>query len=194
MSLKLIIATAAALLISACGKHEAPATDTPPLVAAPLEMNAGSAAAAVIGSNAGIESCAKAALARAPGELLQATLKSESEGRVWEFEIRQADGKLFDLECSDSAGTIVETETRVATAADPAFAAIARIDEAAARAKALAAKPGTVERVEFELEADGKASYEFDIKAEDSDYRVEIDAASGEVAESSRELLEIGGI
>lgn len=133
-------------------------------------------------------------LAQAPGELLQATLKNEPEGRVWEFEVRQADGKLFDIECSDSAGTIVETEVRVATAADPAFAALARIDEAAAKVKALESKPGAVERVEFELEPDGRASYEFDIKTADGDYRVEIDATSGEVVESSKELLEIGGV
>jgi uncharacterized membrane protein YkoI len=180
MNLKPLALAAAALTLAACAKTETPASTAP--------------AAAVAASNAGIESCAKAALAQAPGELLQATLKSEPEGRVWEFEIKQADGKLFDIECSDSAGTIVETETRVASAADPAFAAIAKIDEAAARAKALAAKPGTVERVEFELEAEGKASYEYDIKTADGDYRVEVDAASGEVVETSAELLEIGGV
>ncbi len=186
-NLKLIAAAAAVLALSACKKNEAPA-------AAPLEITAGSSAAAVASSNAGIESCAKAVLAQAPGELLQATLKQETEGRVWEFEIKQADGKLFDIECSDTAGTIVETEVRVATAADPGFAALAKIDEAAAKAKALESKPGTVERVEFELEPDGKASYEFDIKTADGDYRVEIDATSGEVVESSKELLEIGGV
>ncbi|WP_273454055.1 PepSY domain-containing protein [Nevskia ramosa] len=186
-NLKLIAAAAAVLVLTACSKSEAPA-------AAPLEITAGSSAAAVASSNAGIESCAKAVLAQAPGDLLQATLKQETEGRVWEFEIKQADGKLFDIECSDTAGTIVETEVRVATAADPAFAALAKIDEAAAKAKALESKPGTVERVEFELEPDGKASYEFDIKTADGDYRVEVDASSGEIVESSKELLEIGGV
>jgi len=187
-NLKLIAAAAAVFVLSACNKSEAPPAP------APLEISAGSSAAAVANSNAGIESCAKAVLAQAPGDLLQATLKQETEGRVWEFEIKQADGKLFDIECSDTAGTIVETEVRVATAADPAFAALAKIDEAAAKAKALESKPGTVERVEFELEPDGKASYEFDIKTDDGDYRVEIDASSGEVVESSKELLEIGGV
>lgn len=188
-NLKLIAVAAAALVLSACNKSEAPAA-----AAASLEISAGSPSAAVVSSNAGIESCAKAVLAQAPGELIQATLKQEPEGRVWEFEVKQADGKLFDIECSDSAGTIVETETRVATAADPAFAAIAKIDEAAARVKALEAKAGTVERVEFELEPDGKASYEYDIKTAEGDYRVEVDAASGEVVETSSELLEIGGV
>ncbi|MBA4285689.1 MAG: peptidase [Xanthomonadaceae bacterium] len=189
MNLKPTALALAALTLAACAKTEAPAP------AAAVSAPAADAPATVVAnSNAGIESCAKAALAQAPGELLQATLKSEPEGRVWEFEIRQADGKLFDIECSDSAGTIVETETRVASAADPEFAAIAKIDEATARAKALAAKAGTVERVEFELEAEGKASYEYDIKTADGDYRVEVDAASGEVVETSAELLEIGGI
>lgn len=187
MNLKPIALAVAALTLAACAKTEAPA-------AAPAVVAEAPPAAAVPNSNAGIESCAKAVLAQAPGELLQATLKQEAEGRVWEFEVKQADGKLFDIECSDSAGTIVETETRVASAADPAFAAIAKIDEATAQAKALAAKPGTVERVEFELEPDGKASYEYDIKTTDGDYRVEVDAASGEVVETSSELLEIGGV
>jgi len=187
MKLKPLALALATLAIAACAKNEAPA----PTIAAPAPD---APATVVANSNAGIESCAKAALAQAPGELIQATLKQEPEGRVWEFEIKQADGKLFDIECSDSAGTIVETETRVASAADPAFAAIAKIDEAAARVKALEAKPGTVERVEFELEPDGKASYEYDIKTADSDYRVEVDAASGEVVETSPELLEIGGV
>lgn len=165
--------------MSACNKKEVPPELQ--LTTAPLEITAGPASAAVASSDAGIESCAKAVLARAPGELLQATLKSETAGRVWEFKVKQADGKLFDIECSDSTGTIVETEVRVTTAADPAFAALAalaRIDEAAAKVKALEAKPGSVERVEFELEPDGKASCEFDIKTTDDDYRVEIDATA----------------
>lgn len=186
MNLKPIALVAAALTLAACAKTEAPAAAPAVVAEAP--------AAAVASSNAGIESCAKAVLAQAAGELSQATLKQEAEGRVWEFEVKQADGKLFDIECSDSAGTIVETETRVASAADPAFAALAKIDEAAARVKALEGKPGTVERVEFELEPDGKASYEYDIKTAEGDYRVEVDAASGEIVETSQELLEIGGI
>ncbi len=189
MSHKTLALTVAALALAACAKTETPAPAA--TVAAPAPE---APATVVANSNAGIESCAKAALAQAPGELTQATLKQEPEGRVWEFEIKQADGKLFDIECSDSAGTIVESETRVASAADPAFAAIAKVDEAAARTKALEAKAGTVERVEFELEADGKASYEYDIKTADGDYRIEVDAVSGEVVESSSELLEIGGV
>lgn len=191
MNLKPLALAVAALTLAACTKTEAPTAAPGPAATAPAPD---APATVVANSDAGIESCAKAVLAQAPGELIQATLKQEPEGRVWEFEVKQADGKLLDIECADSAGTIVETETRVASAADPAFAAIAKIDEATARAKALEAKAGTVERVEFELEAEGKASYEYDIKTADGDYRVEVDAASGEVVETSSELLEIGGV
>ncbi|MDP3293114.1 MAG: PepSY domain-containing protein [Nevskia sp.] len=52
--------------------------------------------------------------------------------------------------------------------------------------KALEAKPGSVERVEFELEADGKASCEFDIKTADGDYRVEIDATAAKKSNHRR--------
>lgn len=180
------LAVAGALLLSARAKTEAPAAaaEAPAAAAAP--------AVAAAPAAAGIEGCAKAVLAANPGELLQAVLKMEDDGKVWEFEVRQADGKLLDVECTDGAGAIVETETRVASADDAGFAAIAKIDEAAAREKALAAKAGTVERVEFELEPDGKASYEYDIKTAEGDFRVEVDAATGDVVETSPELLEIG--
>lgn len=178
-----LMMAAAALALSACSKAPAPAaaeTAAPAVEAAPVA--------------AGIEGCAKAVLAQGPGELLQATLKSESAGKVWEFEVKQADGKLLDIECSDTAGTIVETETRVASAADPAFAAKAKVDEATATKTATDKVPGTIERVEYEVEPDGKVSYEFDIKGASGDVRVEVDAETGAIVEESPELLEIGNV
>lgn len=190
---RLAAGVAALLLVAACHKQDEEAATTPQLVAAPLTMTVGAGLASLNGSDAGIESCATAALAQAPGKLLRARLKSEPDGRRWAFAIRQADGRRQDIECSDSAGTLVDTEVPVASAADPAFAAIARIDVAAAQAIALETKPGTVASVAFALAGDGLARYAFELATADGAYRIEVDAASGELAEVSRTLLEIGG-
>ena len=47
---------------------------------------------------------------------------------------------------------------------------------------------------EFEIEADGRASYEFDIKkADGQEVKIEIDAETGKIAEDDeKELYQIG--
>lgn len=140
----------------------------------------------------GVERCLPTVLAKTPGETLQAVLKAEGKDYVWEFELVTPDGKLHDIECSAMTGKIVETETRVTSADAPGFKEKMKVTEATARATALAKYPGEVERVEFEIEADGKVVYEYDIKTPKGDWRVEVDATSGAIVEASRELLEIG--
>ena len=62
-----------------------------------------------------------------------------------------------------------------------------------AKATALAAHPGTVVEVEYELEPDGKASYEFDIlEADKEEIKVEVDATTGKIVEVSYENYQIG--
>jgi uncharacterized membrane protein YkoI len=143
----------------------------------------------------GVEVCANTALAKYPSqnprELLQAVLKKEKSGHVWELEIQQKD-KLVEVECSAETGEIVEIETRVTSPDDAPFKSRAKISEQQARKVALDQFPGTVERVEYEIESDGKVSYEFDIATDKEDQRVEVDGESGKVVESSTELLEIG--
>ena len=141
---------------------------------------------------AGVDVCARAALAKHPGTILQAVLKQERGALVWELEIRQADNKLVDVECSGATGRLVEHESRVVSGDDAAFKSKAKVTEDQARQTALKAHPGEIERVEYEIEADGRASYEFDIKTDKGDMRVEVDAESGKVTEVSREILEIG--
>lgn len=190
--LKRVAAVAIALLLSACGKNEVTAK-APPLISTPLEMSAGSMTAAA-GSDAGIESCAKAALARMPGTLLRATLRSTAEGRIWEFAIRRADGQREELLCADSAGTLAEPEARSASEADAGFKAAAKIDATTAQARALAAKPGKIEHMERRLGTEGLARYRIAISDAEGRYQVDIDAVSGELLEVSRELLQIGGV
>lgn len=141
----------------------------------------------------GLESCAPTVLSKHPGDILQAVLKAEGKDHVWELEVKSA-GKFYDVECSADSGKIVETEERVASADDAAFKTKAKVSEATARATALAKHPGEVEAVEFEIESDGKVSYEYDIKTKAGDLRVEVDAVSGAIVEASQELLEVGDI
>lgn len=157
-----------------------------------LVITPGVVLAASAAPKSGVEVCAKTAIAKYPGNILQAVLKDEKEGLVWELEIEQKDNKLVEVECSAKSGKIVETETRVEDANDPSFKSLVKVSEEQARKTALEKFPGEVERAEYEIESDGKASYEFDIKTKKGDMRVEVDTASGKIVESSTELLEIG--
>jgi uncharacterized membrane protein YkoI len=50
-----------------------------------------------------------------------------------------------------------------------------------------------VTETEYEVEPDGKASYEFDITGADGkEYKVEVDAATGKIVEESEEAYQIG--
>ena len=47
--------------------------------------------------------------------------------------------------------------------------------------------------VEYEIEPDGKASYEFDVRsAGGKERKVEVDATSGEIVEDNEEIYQIG--
>lgn len=140
-----------------------------------------------------VEKCVPTVLAKYPGEVLQVVLKPESGQPVWEIEIAARDGKLWDVECSGATGKIVEVEQRFATADAAGFKEKVKVPEATARATALAKHPGTVTMVEFEIEEDGRAVYEYDIRlADGSHIRVEVDAGSGKLHEASPVLLVIG--
>jgi uncharacterized membrane protein YkoI len=141
----------------------------------------------------GVDACLAAVLAKQAGEPLQVTLKVEGKEPSWEFEIEAKDGKFWDIECSGATGKVTEVEQRVKAADDPLFKAKAKVGEDEARKTALAKYPGEIERTEYEIESDGKVSYEFDIKLKSGgDMRVEVDAGSGAIVEASREVFEIG--
>lgn len=141
----------------------------------------------------GIETCLTAVTAARPGEALQVVLKLEDDGEMnWEVEIAGKDGKFYDVECSAATGKVVEIEQRVLHAFDPLFKA--KVSEYAAAQTALAKFPGRIERVEYEIEPDGKLSYEFDIETKDGDLRVEVDATTGAIVAFSKELLDIGNL
>lgn len=136
--------------------------------------------------------CVKAALSKQDGKIVKVEAKSENKTLVYEFDIQAANGKAFDIECDAKTGKVTEVEEEVA-ATDTRFKALAKVTEADAKATALAKHPGSVVEVEYEIEPDGKASYEFDImEADNEEVKVEIDASTGKIAEVSYEVYQIG--
>jgi uncharacterized membrane protein YkoI len=131
-------------------------------------------------------------LSRLPIVFLEMEMKSENKKPTYEFDVESADGTSWDIECDVKSSKITEVEQEV-KANDAKFTAVAKVSEADAKATALAAHPGTVVETEYEIEPDGKASYEFDItEADGEEVKIEVDAASGKIVETSYEVYQIG--
>jgi uncharacterized membrane protein YkoI len=140
-----------------------------------------------------METCMKAALAKQPGTVVKVELKIEKATPIYEFDIVGKDGKAWDIECDANTGKITEVEQEVRNADEPAFKAKVKIGEAEARNIALKAYPGVVKEVEFEIEPNGDASYEFDIVTKDGkEMKVEVDASTGKIVEVGEEVYQIG--
>jgi len=136
--------------------------------------------------------CVKAALSAHDGKIVKAEFKSENKRGVYEFDIESADGTAWDVECDAKSGKVTEIEQEV-KADDAKFKAGAKVSEADAKATALAAHPGSVVETEYEIEPDGKLSYEFDIlEADKEEIKVEVDATTGKIVEVSYEEYQIG--
>ncbi|HQN65389.1 MAG TPA: PepSY domain-containing protein [Methylophilus sp.] len=136
--------------------------------------------------------CVKAALSKHDGKVVKVEFKSEKKVKVYELDVESNDGKSWDMECDIKSSRITEIEEEV-KADDSRFKALAKVSEADAKATALAAHPGNVTEVEYELEPDGKASYEFDImEADKEEIKVEVDATTGKIVEVSYENYQVG--
>ncbi len=137
--------------------------------------------------------CMAMALKKHDGKVVKLEYKTEKKSPVYEFDIETSDGKAWEVECSVKTSMLLEDEEEV-KADDPRFAALAKITLAEAKAIALAAHKGAITEVEYELESDGKASYEIDIfETDNEEVKVEIDATSGKIVEVSYENYQIGG-
>lgn len=136
--------------------------------------------------------CVENALAKHDGKIIKLEYKVEDKKPVYEFDIEGSDSKAWEVECDVKTAQITESEQEI-TLDDPKFSSKAKITEEQARATALAAHPGRIVEVEYELESDGKASYEIDILQKDNDeVKVEVDAATGKIVEVSYESYQIG--
>jgi uncharacterized membrane protein YkoI len=140
-----------------------------------------------------VETCLDAAYDTMPGAARKLEMKLEGDDPVYEFDIQVEDGTIYNVECNAEEGMITEIE-REASPNDPVFKKYAKLSEAEAKEIALDFVPGQVRRTEYEVGMDGSVTYEFDIlMANGREYKVDIDAVTGELEEANLELYEIGG-
>jgi uncharacterized membrane protein YkoI len=126
------------------------------------------------------------------GKLEYLTL-TERGVKTFEIEINDPNGVEWELMCDESNGTIYEIEREVESASDPLFKKKMKVDEKTAAQTALALYAGKVVHTEYEIEANGAASYEFDIyDGSNVTYKIEVDATTGEISEVNIEKWDIG--
>jgi uncharacterized membrane protein YkoI len=187
------IFSGALVVVAACTPRESaePARDTAAAVGGGTTPAAGQTAAA-----GGINACVRAIMTeREEASIAKVEYKSERGTPTFEFDVRDGD-RLYDIECpDDGSGRITETEDDVGSADAAAFKSKLRVSEDSARATALAAHPGTVKAVDYEIQSagDGDAAYEFDITTADGrEMKVEVSASTGQIIEANEELWQIG--
>lgn len=140
-----------------------------------------------------LDACRQAALAVKPGNIIKVELKLENGEEIYEFDIRDSENRDWDIECELASASIVEIEEEAPGVNDPRFYQYMKIPLAKAKEIALGKYPGEIIEIEFELEEDGKAVYEFDISTDNGrEMKIEIDAATGKLHEETRELWQIG--
>lgn len=140
-----------------------------------------------------LSACTEAALKTKAGEIVKLEVKKEGKDVVYEYDIQAANGQAWDIECNAETGKITEIEEEVKNAADTKFAKKLKVKEVDAKALALKEKPGKIAAVEYEIESDGAASYEFLVLGNDGkNYKIEVDATTGKISEVSQLLYQIG--
>jgi len=131
-----------------------------------------------------------------PGDFTKVEYLDPAEGGLaaLEIELTDASGQEWEFMCNAHTGAIYEIEREAESADDPAFKAGMKISEkeAIAAAKAFVGEDAEVGEIEYEIESDGGASYEFDLYSGGTEWKVEVDAATGEVIEVQVERWEIG--
>ncbi len=141
----------------------------------------------------GLEKCIAAAQKIKSGENLKLEKLNVNGKPVYELEIQDPNGFEWEFMCDANSGKIIETESEVESVNSRAFKSKMKVTEEDAAKTALKAYPGVIEEVEYEIEENGDASYEFDIvNKKGVETKVEVDAASGKIIEVSIEEWEIG--
>ncbi len=140
-----------------------------------------------------METCLDAALDTIPGNPRKLEMKMEGDDPTYEFDIEAtADDNTYNVECNAEDGLVTEVEREV-EANDPIFKKYAKISEAEARQIALEFIPGDVVSMEYEVGMEGNVTYEYDIlNVHGREYKVDVNAATGQIEEANLELYEIG--
>jgi len=143
----------------------------------------------------GLHKCLKAASNIKEGyyQKLEYLTMTEKGVKTYEIEIKDANGVEWELMCDIRRGEIYEIEREVDSASDPLFKRHMKVDKETASKTALELYPGKLVHTEYEIESNGSASYEFDIYVKPGvTYKVEVDAATGEIIEVNIEAWDIG--
>ena len=141
----------------------------------------------------GLEKCITGIQKQKVGELIKLEKLNANGKSVYEIELKDSNGFEWEFMCDVNSGKIFETESEVSSADSLAFKRKMTVTEDDAKATALKAYPGTIEEVEYEIEENGDASYEFDIvNKKGVETKVEVDAATGKIIEVAIEEWEIG--
>lgn len=140
-----------------------------------------------------LDACIAAVQKQKPGELVKLEKLVAGKKAFFELEVKDATGAEWEFMCDAKNGKITEQESEVTNADAEAFKKNLKVSEADATAAALKAHPGKVQEVEYEIESNGSASYEFDIVDDKGvETKVEVDATSGKIIEEATEIWEIG--
>lgn len=143
--------------------------------------------------NQHFEKCLEEVMKIKQGMVIKVEMKKEADALVYEFDIRDEEANDWDVECDANSAKIIEIEQEVFSPHDPAFIKVKKIDLKTAKSIATSKYPGEIVEIEYEIEQDGTAVYEFDIKTDNGqEIKIEINAANGEIHEENIELWQIG--
>jgi len=144
-------------------------------------------------ADTGIEKCISSIQAQKSGDLIKLEKLNADGKAVYEFELKDENGFEWEFMCDVNTGKVFETESEVSSVNSLAFKRKMKVVEEDAAAIALKKYPGVIEEVEYEIEENGDASYEFDIvNSKGIETKVEVDAATGKIIEVAIEEWEIG--
>ena len=142
-----------------------------------------------------LETCLAATAKIKSGEFVKVEyLNPSAEGvPTYEIEVRDSEGGEWEFLCNARKGHVYEIETEVDSSSDERFKRQAKVSEEQARKTALDLYPGKIQEVEYEIESNGDVTYEFDIvDLGGTEWKVEVDAATGKIIEVHVEEWEIG--
>lgn len=141
----------------------------------------------------GLDMCVKNSMKMHPGEIVSLRAEMEEDNHQFELDINADDGMMWEVECDSKTGKVLEVERSVA-ADDEEFTSQAKVSLDEALAKVLAEYPGVLLNIEYEIEPEGEASYEFDIQDEEGQvWEVEVNAISGKLKSAEKVIYQIGG-
>lgn len=141
----------------------------------------------------GLDDCVAAVHKQQAGDLIKLEKLSVANKPFYEIEVKDSKGMEWEFMCNAKTGNITEQETEANSATDESFKKLMKVSEDDAKATALKAHAGTITEVEYEIEANGNPSYEFDIVNDKGvETKVEVDAISGKIIETATESWEVG--